>query len=484
MRETAKWEIFELKLKGPSQGNPFLESELRAEARCGERVQTVEGFYDGDGVYLLRVMPDQEGEWRFRTKSNRPELDGVEGSFLCTPPRDGVHGPVRVDRDPETGVTRGTRFHYADGTDYQPVGTTCYCWNHQPEELEEETLRTLAASPFNKLRMCVFPKHFDYNHNEPPRYAFEGSRESGWDFERFRPDFFRHLEGCIKRLGDMGIEADLILFHEYDRWGFSTMPPEADRRYLRYLAARLSAFRNLWWSLANEFDLMKAKTMEDWDEFFQIIRDCDPVGHLRSIHNSVYSYDHSKPWVTHMSVQTGEMEKVAAWMSQLNKPVVVDECCYEGDISHSWGNLTPEEMVNRMWTAFSLGAYAGHGETYWNREEVLWWSKGGRLHGESPRRIAFLREFFRCVTGKPELARNSWGAPEGIHLGEELYLYYYNGRQPAFKDLNLPEDKKYRVEVADAWNCTLTPVEGEFSGACTVPMPRKPYQGLRITRIS
>ena len=37
---------------------------------------------------------------------------------------------------------------------------------------------------------------------------------------------------------ELGIEADLILFHSYDRWGFSEMDAETDDRYLQYVVAR------------------------------------------------------------------------------------------------------------------------------------------------------------------------------------------------------------------------------------------------------
>ena len=70
---------------------------------------------------------------------------------------------------------------------------------------------------------------------------------------------------------------DCILFHAYDRWGFSEMKPSADDRYLRYVVARLAAFRNVWWSLANEYDLMCAKKTEDWERFAGIINFHDPV---------------------------------------------------------------------------------------------------------------------------------------------------------------------------------------------------------------
>ena len=74
----------------------------------------------------------------------------------------GAHGPVRV---------RNTHhFAYADGTPFFPFGTTCYAWMHQSEELQQQTLESLRNAPFNKIRMCVFPKSYQYNHNEPALY--------------------------------------------------------------------------------------------------------------------------------------------------------------------------------------------------------------------------------------------------------------------------------------------------------------------------
>jgi hypothetical protein len=66
-------------------------------------------------------------------------------------------------------------FAYADGTPYRPFGTTCYAWTHQPEELQTQTLQTLRVSPFNKLRMCVFPKHYTFNTADPDLFPFERS---------------------------------------------------------------------------------------------------------------------------------------------------------------------------------------------------------------------------------------------------------------------------------------------------------------------
>jgi len=469
-----KWEIFEASFEYNHAGDPFADVTLSARFTRGNRTVSADGFYDGGGVYKLRFMPDHEGLWRYETISNAPELNGLSGEFNCAAARADVHGPV---------VTDGTRFVYADGSDYYPFGTTCYAWSHQGDELEELTLETLKAAPFNKLRMCVFPKRYDFNHNEPPRYPFAGNKKDGFDYSRPDPDYFKHLELRISQLKDLGIEADLILFHPYDDWGFSTMPRERDLGYLRYVVARLASFRNVWWSFANEYDLMTSKTTPDWDEFFKLVSAADPSGHLRSIHNCRAFYDHSKSWVTHCSIQHSDLFRVPDWIKQYGKPVVVDECCYEGDIHHLWGNITAKEMVNRMWIGFSRGAYAGHGETYMADNDVLWWSKGAVLRGESPRRIAFMRAIFESIPGRTEPASGDHGEHSGLRAGEDYYLLYYDDRQQRIKKLIFPEDKKYRIDVIDAWECAVTRLGGTYGGRCEIPMPGKPYQALRATRI-
>ncbi len=191
---------------------------------------------------------------------------------------------------------------------------------------------------------------------------------------------------------ELGIEADIILFHPYDRWGFATMDAATDDRYLRYVVARLAAYRNVWWSMANEFDFMDSKRMADWDRFFRVVQESDPYGHLRSIHNGRVIYDHSKTWVTHQSIQYRDLEQVRAWREQHSKPVVVDECCYEGNIPQGWGNIPAQEMVHRFWEGTVRGGYVGHGETYLHPDDILWWAKGGVLHGESAARLQFLLE--------------------------------------------------------------------------------------------
>jgi len=477
--QVEQYSVFELELKGPSAGNPFTGVKLSAEFRLMNRSLICEGFYDGDGIYRVRFMPDEPGNWTYITKSNIKEMDLKKGSFTCVAAASGNHGPVKV---------RNTfDFGYADGTPFYPVGTTCYAWVHQPEELVNETLATLKKTAFNKIRMTVMPKNYDvYINNEPPFYPFEGSKDKGWDFFRPNPEFFRNFEQKILELQKLGIEADVILFHPYDwgKWNFDKMNSEEAVFYLRYLIARIAAYRNVWWSMANEYDIMR-KTDQEWEKYFRVIQTYDPYSHLRSIHNGMEWYNHSLPWITHLSIQTAYLEDIQDWRELYRKPVIIDECVYEGNVPNDWGNLTPEEMVNRFWISYCRGAYCTHGETYIHPENILWWSKGGKLYGKSPERIAFLHKIMTETPLEGVYPHHSiWNKETYLIKDNEFYLHYYGNSQQAKARLYLPKNIRFRLEVIDTWNMTVTPVNGEFSGMIEIPLPGLPYIAVRATALN
>ena len=361
--------------------------------------------------------------------------------------------------------------------------------------------------------MCIFPKHYDYNLGEPRSYPYEGTpvdsanitRENfgeytgktegnSWDFERFHTPHFRHLEKCICELEKLGIEADLILMHPYDRWGFSCMGPEDDDRYLKYVTARFSAFHNVWWSLANEYDMMPAKTLDDWERFAGIICDNDPYQHMCSIHNCLRHYDYCRPWITHCSLQRNDLYKsselVDEWREKYQKPVVMDELGYEGDIQHGWGNLTGEEMLRRFWEAACRGGYPGHGETYLHEKDILWWSHGGELHGESHKRFAFLLEILKQTPGSglmpyPGIWDEICAVPQETVRREgvkDYYLFYYSFMRPSFREFYFDDDSQWSVRVLDTWNMTIED-RGIFRGKFRIELPARQYMAIQIRKV-
>ena len=474
-----QWDVFEVTLSGSATGNPFVGVKLSARFTSGLDMVNVLGFYDGGGTYRIRFSPPKQGEWKYLTNSNIPDLDGKGGALSVTAPSGPNHGPVLV---------RNTfHFAYADGTPYFQVGTTCYAWTHQPDDLEEQTLRTLAGAPFNKLRMCIFPKSYTYNTNDPATYPFVRGTDGKFDFERFDPTNWQHLERRIADLRKLGIEADLILFHPYDRWGFSEMDHASDDRYVRYAIARLAAFRNVWWSLANEYDFMIPplhkgqhgnKTVEDFDRIFSILQREDPYGRQRGIHQAARMYDHSQEWVTHASIQKDDLTKVINWRESYQKPIVVDECRYEGNIPEGWGRLTGREMVRQFWIGTICGGYVGHGETLKDPHDILWWSKGGVLHGDSPARIAFLRKTMEALPYTDMIPAHP--DPNILVLSKPglVYLVYAIKQGPIH--LHLDGEHDYTVEAIDAWNMATEKLKNAKPGDFDFVAPRADYL-LRIT---
>jgi hypothetical protein len=494
-----RWDFIEFQYQGQVLEASFFGATIKGIFIGENENKVVEGFYDGAGIYKIRFMPSFVGMYRYRIEGDFSE-QRYEGVFEVTEPQKGNHGPVRV--------ANTFHFAYMDGTPYYQIGTTCYGWVHQPKEMQIQTLNTLKETSFNKLRFCVFPKHYDFNLDEPECYPYEGTPcdaslltrdnfstylpsnpENKWNFERFNPTYFAKIEENIQALLALGIEADIILFHPYDRWGFSEMGQKYDQDYMRYVIARFASFRNVWWSLANEYDLCKDKVIADWEGIAETLVRYDPYQHLRSIHNCKNLYDFSRPWITHCSIQRTNIYVSATytkmWREQFYKPIVLDEVGYEGNINYNWGNLTAEEMVRLFWASTIRGGYCGHGETYMAEDQKLWWSHGNVLKGESSKRIDFLHTLLTSIPGHglepANILRWDDGAATATHLNYRgrYFLFYTEYGRPSFREFDLRSDREYIVEVIDTWNMTIEN-RGIFSGKFTIDLPSRQYMLLRI----
>ena len=135
------------------------------------------------------------------------------------------------------------------------------------------------------------------------------------------------------------------------------------------------------------------------------------------------------------------------------------------------------------------GGYAGHGETFMDPEnDILWWSHGGPLHGESPARIRFLHKIL-CETPGYGLKRGQGsfdevvGVPDGAAgmMGETGYeIHYYGFGRPSFRDFNKPEGQ-WKAEIIDTWEMTITDA-GVHCGKFRIRLPAKEYLAVRLTR--
>ncbi|WP_320920541.1 DUF5060 domain-containing protein [Eisenbergiella porci] len=490
-----QYEMFEISLTGEiSEDN---QAEVTAVISFEGKEKQIKGFYAGNGVYKVRFLPESAGLYRWKVNG---AVSG-EGEAVCVEAKAGEHGLVKPV---------GTHFIYEDGTRYIPVGTTVYALLHQEKELREQTMQTLQTAPFNKIRFCVFPKHFDFNSNEPEMLPFQIT-DGRPDPAKPCYEFWDRMEEYISRLHAIGIQADLILFHPYDHWGFARWSRQECLAYLTYAVRRLSAYPNIWWSLANEYDAITEFKHEWWAEFAALIRKEESCRHNLSNHNLLWKWDFANPDTTHVCLQSSAFEEVPELM-EYGKPILFDECGYEGDIPYPWGNLSGFELVNRFWKAAVMGAYCTHGETFWNPEEILWWSKGGTFKGESVPRIAFLKEVLESLPGDltyevsdaerayfekgreglKELAGTGGFPAAFVDYPNELLpllirtmtemrssfrdevILIYNVRQcRSFLEVELPAAGHYTIELLDVWDMTR---KVQMTGACgkvRVEMPGK-----------
>lgn len=477
-----------------------------ATGRCElPSVIKVDGFYDGNGMYKVRFAPPHVGKWSFVTSSNVPELDGQSGSLQSIAATGSNHGPIE---------SVGYGLSFADGTPHFSVGTTCYQWASMPLAMQKQTLKTLRdgqgkGQVFNKIRMTVFPKWYRNNHqnpvevgtayqikdgsiaSDPKNWSCLGGQcpsvKGSFDLERFNVSFWQNYDHLLREMQAMGVIADIIVFHPYDHghWGFDCMGGDDkdtyntthDEFYLRYLTARFSSFSNVWWSMANEWDFngckRKGVTGNDgpsptWDRLFEVLSASDPYGRQAGIHNGGVLYNHSQPWITHVSLQ-GHEDDTATLRPKYGKPVVWDEVKYEGNISSSWGALSGAEMADRFWWGAAMGAHVGHSETVLHNgvdddHQPLWWAKGGELAGISPERIRWFRSLWEANTSRPDFATlqpslEAFGNSNGIvaHMLSKPHIFHAlhflrSGRWTV--PLSAVGEGTWQVKHMDYWQMT------------------------------
>ena len=187
MNKMMQYSMTELSFKGKEPSASYAQADINAIIRHDEKEWDISGFYAGNGIYKVRFLPEFTGKYEYKISG---EIN-ADGSFIVGSHDEKHHGIVRAEK---------MQLRFSDGTLCTPFGTTVYTMMHQNDDLIEETLRSLENSPFDKIRLCFFPKDYDYNKNEPEFFPFERTAD-GWNVHR--PDY---------RLWDR-FEKYLVIYH-------------------------------------------------------------------------------------------------------------------------------------------------------------------------------------------------------------------------------------------------------------------------------
>ena len=157
--------------------------------------------------------PTPRASGRYATRSNAPALDGKTGGFDCD---------RAVGRQPRPGAGA------------QPLPFRL-CRRHAVLPLRHHLLRLDAPAARHAGRdagdadedrastRCAWAssrRTTPTTTNEPLHDVYERGADGELDFDRPNPVAFRHFETQVGALRDLGIEADIIIFHPYDRWGY------------------------------------------------------------------------------------------------------------------------------------------------------------------------------------------------------------------------------------------------------------------------
>jgi hypothetical protein len=247
--------------------NPYTQVLLDVDLRGPDGKRYVlPGFWDGGDVWRVRFTPTRIGIWRWRTRSNDPELHNQQGQFECIPDEGASKGFVRV----HPSRTYRRHFAFSDDTPFLPVfaSRSAVAFPARPDSEKispeeqfkafEAQIKALAAQGFNRL---VGGYLFD-----TPQRAESGPmpwRNEGGppivqgDFDQLNPVFFQWLDRRLASCNEKGLIPDLGLG---DLWELSEVSDVQLRRLWRYMLARYASF-NVCWNLFRSptWNLEKAK---------------------------------------------------------------------------------------------------------------------------------------------------------------------------------------------------------------------------------
>ena len=83
-KQVEKWDVLEVTVEGHSDKNPFVDYEIQGIFTGKHETVTVDGFYDGEGVYKVRYMPSFVELYTFEVTGSAIDGEVLTGKFQVT----------------------------------------------------------------------------------------------------------------------------------------------------------------------------------------------------------------------------------------------------------------------------------------------------------------------------------------------------------------------------------------------------------------
>ncbi len=342
--------------------NPFDFKEVELQTTFTSpsgRAVHFRGFYDGEGNWKFRFMPDKPGRWKYQYRFSDRSVQEGRGSFHVVK-QGALKGVIRAYK-------KNPRWFAYNGN--EPVFLKSYnvsnsAFSAMPLEWAiRHVYGKILERGYNHLQLFILPLHPTAvcNFLDAPQMAtdpvFRGLEPS----KTMNLTVWRRLEEHFGWLNDHGIAVHFFLgFDGKDqgpRW--KHMSKREREFYVRYVTARLAAFSNICgWNFTWE-------TMGDRlePELMGGLKRDDPWDHLRTYHDEYPLANHySNPLYTFAAIEnkgflSSKKESLshhhAALFAYQRKPVLISE----GNGLWMWGWGANEDQIRRSaWGTVTAGA--------------------------------------------------------------------------------------------------------------------------------
>jgi hypothetical protein len=403
---------------GPDARNPFTDATLLGSFRKSGATQRteVEGFCDSPdgGVFRIRFMPSSPGDYAYSITYRQGAFEKTQtGTFRAT----GGHrrGPIRVDPQyPWHFIWEGTGEHYFfNGTTafwlvgWRDEGTIRYSIERLLK-LKINRLRVLLAGNANIFwgEPVMTGDNFSYALRPWISQKPESFDQPGIDFTRFNIPYWQKWERMLRFSRDR----DMIISVIQDISTHQAQPleySENERRYLRYMVARLSAFSNVTYDLGDDMDSFRD---EKWVHATGIlIESWDPYKHLATSH-PVHreNQDRGSSWFGFTSIQDWRRPQHPLMLEEreIQKktgriiPQTNEEYGYEDHYPH-WalgpGSDSSETLRQMAWEIAMAGAYGTAGEASRRGTNIWPDTGGGWINGRGDDTMVMLKGYEHMV---------------------------------------------------------------------------------------
>jgi hypothetical protein len=391
----------------------------------GEKPLTVDGFCDSaDGsVFRIRFMPTKPGAYEYTVTYREGAWEKTQkGTFRAADEQ--KKGIVRVDpefpshfqweRSKERYFWNGTTAYWLAGWDDENIRQIL----DRLDRLKVTRVRAALSGRVQDGRAWfenVFPTD-KFSFRLEPWVAKDSANleQPGFDVARFNVAYWQKWDRLLQEARRRDMVVSVIFYVDgarpgVDPFGKTGLGGPEEQRYYRYAVARLGAFANVMWDVANEYRHFRD---DAWAEKMgAFVKQCDPYDHLTSTHGHGDFRFRQSPWADFAMYQCWdehggydfmlknrlEQEKTGRVMPQVN-----EEYGYEDHYPQGWGEnrkapaRSAETRARIAWEIYLAGGYQTTGE----RADT----GGGWINGRGDdtmtmlERYGHIHDFFTSVT--------------------------------------------------------------------------------------